>query len=152
MNRSTRPTCLFLACLSIFALPAAAAVKLPAVIGDNMVLQRDMKVPIWGTADPGEKVTVTIGDQKAAATANADGRWMVRLDPLKAGGPFEMTVAGSNRITLKDILVGEVWVCSGQSNMAMAVKAAANAQEEISAARELHRPLARGALDRGLRW
>ncbi|MGB9624270.1 MAG: sialate O-acetylesterase [Phycisphaerae bacterium] len=135
MNRSTRLTCLFLACLFIFALPAAAAVKLPAVIGDNMVLQRDMKVPIWGTADPGEKVTVTIGDQKAATTAGADGRWMVRLDPLKAGGPFEMTVAGNNKITLKDILVGEVWVCSGQSNMAMTVKAAANAHEEISAAK-----------------
>ncbi len=134
MNRSTRLTCLFLACLSIFALPAAAAIKLPAVIGDGMVLQRDIKVPIWGTADPGEKVTVTLGDQKAAATADADGRWMVRLDPLKAGGPFEMTVVGSNRITLKDILVGEVWVCSGQSNMAMAVKACANAAQEIAAA------------------
>jgi len=134
MNRSTRPILLCVVYVLLCVLPAAAAVKLPAVIGDHMVLQRDMKVPIWGTADPGEKVTVTLGDRQAVATADADGRWMVRLDPLKAGGPFEMTVAGSNRITLKDILVGEVWVCSGQSNMAMQVKTAANAHQEIAAA------------------
>jgi sialate O-acetylesterase len=131
MNRSTRPILLCVVYVLLCVLPAAAAVKLPAVIGDGMVLQRDIKVPIWGTAKPGEKVTVTFGDQKATATTGADGRWMVTLDALKAGGPFEMTVAGSDTITLKDILVGEVWICSGQSNMAWPTGRTANAEQEI---------------------
>ncbi|HOB74636.1 MAG TPA: sialate O-acetylesterase [Phycisphaerae bacterium] len=117
------------------AATALADVKLPAVIGDHMVLQQGMPVPIWGTADAGEEVTVTLGDQKKTVTAGQDGRWMVRFEPLKAGqGPLEMTVAGKNRLSVSDILVGEVWICSGQSNMQWTVDRAKNATREIAAA------------------
>jgi sialate O-acetylesterase len=111
---------------------ADADVKLPAVIGDNMVLQRGMETPIWGMAEPGERVTVAMGDQQAADTADKVGKWMVKLHPLDAGGPFEITVTGNNKITLNNVLVGEVWVCSGQSNMQMSVKNSMNAEKEIA--------------------
>jgi sialate O-acetylesterase len=100
---------------------AAADVKLPALISDNMVLQQGRRVAIWGTADAGEQVTVSFEEQKQRATAEASGQWKVELAPLKKGGPFEMTVAGKNAVTIHNILVGEVWVCSGQSNMEMPV-------------------------------
>ncbi len=111
-----------------------AAVRLPAAIGDNMVLQQGQPVPIWGWADAGEKVTVSLLGQTKSALPDAGGKWIVRLDPLQAGGPHTMTVAGTNSITLKNILVGEVWLCSGQSNMQMTVNNSNNAQEEIAAA------------------
>ena len=101
---------------------AVADVKLPALIGDNMVLQQGRQVAIWGTADAGEQVTATLGEQKQTATADSSGQWKVMLGPLKAGGPWEMTVAGKNTIIIHNVLAGEVWVCSGQSNMEMAVK------------------------------
>ncbi|MGO8790391.1 MAG: sialate O-acetylesterase [Terriglobia bacterium] len=100
---------------------AAADVKLPAIISDNMVLQQGRQVAIWGTADAGEQVTVTLGEQKETATTDANGQWKVALGPVKKGGPLEMTVAGKNTITVHNVLVGEVWVCSGQSNMEFAV-------------------------------
>jgi sialate O-acetylesterase len=96
---------------------AQAEVKPSTLFSDHMVLQSGMAVPVWGTADAGEKVTVTLNGQTKSATAGADGKWMVRLANLKAGGPFEMTIAGKNSITVKDVLVGEVWLGSGQSNM-----------------------------------
>jgi sialate O-acetylesterase len=104
---------------SVFLSGAAAQgdVKLPALIGDNMVLQQGRQVAIWGTADAGEQVTVSLEEQKETATADASGRWKVELAPLKAGGPWEMVVEGKNKITIHNILAGEVWVCSGQSNM-----------------------------------
>lgn len=120
--------------LIAFCTVAQADVKLPAVIGDNMVLQRAIDVPIWGWADPGEKVTVTLGKQSKSATACDEGKWMVRLDSMKEGGPTSMTVAGKNAITVENILIGEVWVCSGQSNMGMSVRSSNNAEEEIAAA------------------
>jgi len=95
---------------------ARAAVTLPPVISSHMVLQRDMAVPVWGTAASGESVTVKFRDQQKQTTADAEGRWMIKLDPLKAGGPDVLTV---NDVTLDDVLVGEVWVGSGQSNMQM---------------------------------
>jgi sialate O-acetylesterase len=110
---------------------ARADVKLAAVFGDNMVLQADKPLPVWGWAAPGEAVRVTIGDQKRSATAGADGRWLLKLDPVKAGGaPVEMTVVGNNTVAVKNILVGEVWVCSGQSNMGFSFQQAYNAAEE----------------------
>ena len=112
---------------------ARADVTLPALIGDHMVLQRAAKVNVWGQADPGEKVTVTFVGQKVSAVADGQGRWKVQLAPMPAGGPFEMTVAGKNTLTLKNILVGEVWVCAGQSNMAMGVGTRAASQKEIAA-------------------
>jgi len=98
-----------------------AAVKLPAVLASHMVLQQQTAVPIWGTASPNEAVTVKFRTQEKKAIADDKGNWMVKLDPLQAGGPDELTVTGANAITLTDVLVGEVWVGSGQSNMAMGV-------------------------------
>ena len=112
----------------------SAEVVLPTIIGDHMVLQRDMKAPIWGWADPQESIVVTLGDQTHSTTANADGHWMVKLDPLKVGAPLTMTIAGKNRIEVKDILVGEVWVCSGQSNMQWSVNQSWNAELETASA------------------
>jgi len=115
---------------------AVADIKLPAIIGDNMVLQQGGKVPIWGWADPSEEVTagVSWNSTKLAVTADKDGKWTIKIDPPKAGGPYEMTIAGKNTITIKNILVGEVWVCSGQSNMQMAVQSSANAKQEVAEA------------------
>jgi len=128
-------TTAIIACLLLAAGSAAlAGVKLPAIIGDNMVLQQGMPVPIWGSADPGELITVSIGDQKATATASDKGEWSVKLKSMRAGGPFEMTISGKNSITLKNIMVGEVWVCSGQSNMQFELKDANNGKEEVAKA------------------
>jgi len=123
-----------LSCVLVWSGASYAEVKLPAVISENLVLQRGMKVPIWGTADAGEEVTVTLGDQKAKATAGQDQKWKVTIGPLEAGGPFTMTIAGKNSIELKNVLVGEVWVGSGQSNMSFSVNGAINAKDEIAAA------------------
>jgi len=125
---------LVLALSLVVALPAVADVKLPAVIGSNMVLQRGAKARIWGTADAGEQVTVTLGAQKQTATADAKGAWVVTLDAMEPGDPLEMTVAGKNSIKLENILVGDVWVCSGQSNMEMQLGGCANAKDEAAAA------------------
>ena len=106
-------------CVVVLATPliARAEVKLPAILSSHMVLQREMPVPIWGTAKPGEKVTVKFRDQVKTAEADKNGKWAVKLDTLNAGGPDKLTVIGSNTIALEDILVGEVWIGSGQSNM-----------------------------------
>jgi len=120
--------------LMLSAARCAADVKLPALVGDNMVLQRDAKLRIWGTADPGEEVTVSFHGQCKSAVADKRGRWHVNLGPFSAGGPFEMTIAGRNTVTLRNILVGEVWVCSGQSNMEWPVAASLNAEQEVAAA------------------
>jgi sialate O-acetylesterase len=116
---------------------AEAAVKLPAVIGDNMVLQRGQPAPIWGWADKGEEVTVAVAGQTLTAKAGDDGRWKVALKKLDVGQPLEMTVKGSSgsAVTVKNILVGEVWVGSGQSNMEMGVGSSKNAAQEIAAAK-----------------
>ena len=115
---------------------ALADVKLPAIIGDNMVLQQGGKVSIWGWADPNEEVMVGVSwhNMKWAVTADEDGKWSFRVNPPKAGGPYEMTLTGKNAITIKNILVGEVWVCSGQSNMQMTVQSSDNAEQEIAEA------------------
>ena len=114
------------------SLGAGADVKLPALISDNMVLQRGAETPIWGTADPAERVTVTMGDQRAVAVADENGKWMLRLKQWDAGGPYEITIAGKNSITLKNVMVGEVWICSGQSNMQWPLSHALNAEQEIA--------------------
>jgi hypothetical protein len=109
-----------LAALACTLLPqqASADVTLPPVLSSHMVLQRDAAVPVWGTAAAGEEVTVKFRDQTRTATADKDGKWLVKLDALKAGGPDPLTVAGKNTLALDDVLAGEVWVGSGQSNMA----------------------------------
>lgn len=97
---------------------AHAEVKPNALFSDNAVLQRGMEVPVWGTAGAGEKITVKFAGQKAATTAAADGKWMVKLNNLEAKGPQVLTITGDNVVTANNVLVGEVWLCSGQSNMA----------------------------------
>lgn len=113
---------------------ARADVKLPKVLASNMVLQQKMPVPFWGTAEPGEEVTVSIGDNKATTKAGADGKWSVKLKELSVGAPVEVLVKGKNEIKLTNVLVGEVWVASGQSNMEWSVAASNNPKEEIEAA------------------
>ena len=113
-----------------------ADVKLPAVISDNMVLQRGMEVPIWGWAEPGENISVMASWQGRGCSTKADkdGKWMVKIFQSIAGGPFEITIVGKNTIKIENVLVGEVWVCSGQSNMQMSVRSSAMAEQEIAAA------------------
>jgi len=114
---------------------AQADVTLPHIFGSHMVLQRDHALPVWGWADAGEKVEVKLGDLPAvAATTGADGAWRVDLPAHAAGGPLALTVNGKNTITLEDVLIGEVWVCSGQSNMEFTVNGAINADQEKAAA------------------
>ncbi len=122
--------------LGLCAAPVAFAdVKLPSVIGDNMVLQQGKPLPIWGWANAGEKVTVKLGKSRSAkTTADDNGKWMVKLKSMKAGGPYTLTVSGNNTIELKNILIGEVWVCSGQSNMQWTVGNSNNSKMEIAAA------------------
>lgn len=132
LRTAVRTVCAAAFCLG--GLRAEADVKLPAIIGDHMVLQRDMAVPVWGWADPGEAVTVSIAGQRHEAMADGEGSWKVQLQPLATGAPLSMTVAGKNRVELVDILVGEVWVCSGQSNMQMSVSGCWNADLESAAA------------------
>jgi sialate O-acetylesterase len=102
---------------------ARADVKLPNVFGDHMVLQQGQKNKVWGLADAGEAVTVSIDKQEHKATAGADGKWHVALDPLPVGGPYSLAVKGKNEVKFDDVLVGEVWICSGQSNMQWSVNA-----------------------------
>jgi len=116
---------------------ALADVKLPAVIGDNMVLQQGQKITIWGWAEPNEEVMASVSWQSMewGVTADEGGKWMFKMNPPEIGGPYEMTLRGKNTITIKNILVGEVWVCSGQSNMQWAVEQAADPEQEIAAAK-----------------
>lgn len=110
-----------LAVLTVCAASSLADVKLPAVIGDNMVLQQGVNVPIWGWAEPGEQIVIKFGLSSIAwgAVTGQDGKWVVKIEPGQAGGPYDMIIEGENQIVLKNVLVGEVWVCSGQSNMEM---------------------------------
>jgi sialate O-acetylesterase len=110
-------------------------IRLHALFSDNTVLQQDMAAPVWGWASPGEKVTVRLGKVAARAVAGPDGRFMARLPRLAAGGPLSMAVEGSSRLTVRNVMIGEVWVCSGQSNMQMPVSEARNADREIAHAR-----------------
>jgi sialate O-acetylesterase len=117
------------------AAAASAAVTPAPLFTDHAVLQRDKPVPVWGQADAGEKVMVTFGEQKRSTAAGKDGRWIVFLDPLRASAQgADLTIAGKNTIVARDVVVGEVWLCSGQSNMEWPVARAANAPQEIAAA------------------
>jgi sialate O-acetylesterase len=118
----------------LLALPALAEVKLPALIAEHMVVQRDLPVHVWGTAAPGEAVNVTFRGETRSANPDEFGRWSLYLSAGAAGGPFELSVKASNTITLTDVLVGDVWVASGQSNMEMGMHGVANAKAEIAAA------------------
>jgi sialate O-acetylesterase len=124
-----------LALLLAPALPASADVRLPGFFNDHMVLQRDMPVAVWGWADAGEEVAVQLGDKAAVrAAAGRDGAWKVQLPAPPAGGPFVLVVKGKNEIRISDVLVGEVWLCSGQSNMEMTVGSSMDFDQERPAA------------------
>lgn len=111
-----------------------AEVSLPALFSNHAVLQKTAQVPIWGKAAPGENVSVTLGDAHGSAAADASGKWVVKLDLSASGpGPFKLEVSGSNKLSVEDVLVGEVWVCSGQSNMEFNLQAATGAEQEIAA-------------------
>lgn len=111
-----------------------AETKIPSIIGSNMVLQRDQPVPIWGWDTPATGVTVKLGEETVSTTADEFGRWEVKLKDHKVGGPYEMTITGSSEIKLTNIAVGEVWLCSGQSNMEWPVAASDNFEAEKAAA------------------
>jgi len=116
------------------AVPVYADVTLPALLADHMVLQRGLPVHVWGMAAPQEAVSVTFRGETKSGTADKDGRWSVYLSPGEAGGPFPLTIKATNTIVLNDILVGDVWVASGQSNMEFPMTGLLNAQTEIAAA------------------
>lgn len=121
--------CIF--CVS-WQVPASRGdVKLNPLFTEGMVLQRGMRVPVWGTAPNGEKVTVRFRGQEVSAMPN-NGKWMVHLEKLEAGGPFELTVEGKNKLAFKNVLVGDVWICSGQSNMEMSVRSSADFEKNIN--------------------
>lgn len=121
--------------LLVTPLSLRAEVKLPAVVGSHMVLQRDKEVPIWGWADPGEEVTVEFADQKKSTRADDKGNWKVALDAMKANAKGQrLLVKGKNTIELTDILIGEVWIGSGQSNMEWSLAQSARPKETIAAA------------------
>jgi sialate O-acetylesterase len=113
---------IFLVWLGVTA--ALADVRLPAIFGDHMVLQQNQKDRVCGWADPDEKITVSIERQSRSLRAGRDGRWLVKLDPMAAGGPHTLTVKGKNVVSFENVMVGEVWVCSGQSNMELPVNVA----------------------------
>ena len=115
---------------------AHAEVTLPNIFGDNMVLQRDMPIPIWGWAAAGEEVTVTLQDTDytVQTTADAKGNWRTKLPAMSAGGPYILHVAASNTLELTNVMFGEVWICSGQSNMEWPVRASKDSEAEIAAA------------------
>lgn len=113
---------------------ASAVVKLPGVFTHHMVLQRDAVVPIWGWAKPGEQVTVLFAGQTRTATAGPDRKWLVKLDRLEAGGPHTLTVKERNTVTITDVMVGEVWLASGQSNMVTFVVSCPNFEKVKAAA------------------
>ena len=133
--RSFRTAGLLIFLLSVLSVSVHANIALPSMFSDNVVLQRDISVPVWGWADAGEKVTVVFHGQTKTTTAGDDGKWVVRLDPLSAGGPHSLVVEGNNRVEVKNVLVGEVWVCSGQSNMQWSVNQSWNADLEIKTAK-----------------
>jgi sialate O-acetylesterase len=131
ISRSLFSSIVFAACLGTAVM---ADVRLPDVIGSSMVLQQKQKVPVWGTAEPGEAVTVQFGKQKKTVVADGKGKWRIDLSPLKADfTPQSMTITGKNRIELKDILVGEVWLVAGQSNMQRLLKETDGVEAQKSA-------------------
>ncbi|MGB0344402.1 MAG: sialate O-acetylesterase [Coraliomargarita sp.] len=131
----TKSVLIFLALFITSCLPVVA-VSLPAIFGDHMVLQRGQANPVWGKASPGETITVRIDGQEHRATAGKDGRWRVELDAMPAGGPHVLEVSGRETLQFEDVLVGEVWLCSGQSNMQWAVSNSGEADLEIVSAGE----------------
>lgn len=124
----------WLAAFALTALPAIAEVRLPKIFTDDMMLQREHPVRVWGWADAGESVSVTLDGKSATTKSNDKGMWSIELPALKSGEKLDMSVKGNNQITLKNILIGDIWVCSGQSNMEFTLGQSLGAPEDIKAA------------------
>ena len=122
------------ATLPLRAADAPAKPFLHPLFASDMVLQRDAQDPIWGWTEPGKEVTVSMNGKSVTATAGPDGKWMAKIGPFEAGGPYELTIWGPQKLRLTDVLVGDVWICSGQSNMEMGIGSVKDAQSEIAAA------------------
>jgi sialate O-acetylesterase len=123
------------ALFALFTSAAFAQISLPSLFSDGMVLQRDLPIHVWGKAAPAENVSVTFRSETKVTAADELGRWEIYLSPAVAGGPYELTVRGSNLISVKNVLVGDVWVASGQSNMEFPMRLLADAQAQIAAAK-----------------
>jgi sialate O-acetylesterase len=107
------------------------SLDLPLIFSDHMVLQRGIEIPIWGTATPGTTVTVQLAGNKVRTKAEENGKWMVKVPALTAGGPYNLVIDNGKTITFDDVLIGDVWFASGQSNMEFSVKSARNSAAEI---------------------
>ena len=116
------------------AISASADVRLPRIFTDNMIFQRDLPVRVWGWADPGEAVSVTLAGKNATTKAGENGQWALELPALKTGENLELAVKGKNSLTLKNVVIGDIWVCSGQSNMEMDLNGCVGSAEDIKAA------------------
>lgn len=126
--------CLLLVGIVSIYFPLHAKIVMPKIFADNMVLQRNVLIPVWGWANANEKVEVKFNNQVKTAKADKNGKWIIRLNAENAGGPYELTIKGGNTILIKNVLVGEVWLCSGQSNMEWTVGQSNNAKQEIAGA------------------
>ena len=137
MKRTVNTAIAVTVCVLAVVGPARAEVKVPTVFGDNMVLQRDVELPVWGQAAADEKVTVSIGAASASATADKNGAWAVKLPAMKCTPKqtgATMTIKGTNTITLKNILVGDVWLGGGQSNMEFPLHGSTGGAEAVAKA------------------
>lgn len=132
--RNSAVALFFLVGIGFSSVSSFAQVKLPSLLSDGMVVQRDLPAHFWGMATPGERVTVRFRNQEKSATADVLGHWNIYMSPSKAGGPFEATVTGQNTIVIHDVYVGDVWVASGQSNMEFPLNKAQGGEADVAAA------------------
>lgn len=126
---------LYFLALILLPLTGKTQVRISKIFTDNMVIQRDVQVPVWGWAEKGERIAVTFNDKTFKATPDKSGKWMIKLPSMSQGGPYSMEIVGKqNSIEIRNIMVGDVWVCSGQSNMEWSVEQSSNAEKEIASA------------------
>jgi sialate O-acetylesterase len=133
-SQSSLPFKTLLLAFAFATTPLHAEIRLPKIFGSHMVLQQGKPIQLWGWANPGETATAQIDEAKQSATANDKGEWKISLPAMKAGGPYSLKVSGSNEILLENVMIGEVWLCSGQSNMEMGMKKFHISPQEIAAA------------------
>ena len=136
MTRLRLWRCIFFGLFYFLSLPVSAQLKLASVFGDGMVLQRSQPISVWGWEKPGERISVSLKDQVKVAVADAGGQWSVKLNAETAGGPYVLLVKGTKTIALKDVLIGDVWLCAGQSNMQFTVSKVQNSASETANAND----------------